>query len=144
MKLLLWTSFVMFLGAFGCGHDDHDHDHGDEADVPAEYAGMTNPLAGDPDAATAGAAIYSERCASCHGDTGSGDGPLAGGLEPPPPDLHEHGLDHEDDYYFWRISEGGNGEPVESQMPAWAGVLTDEEIWQVVTYLHELIGDHAG
>jgi len=28
--------------------------------------------------------LYSENCASCHGVTGAGDGPLAAGMEPPP------------------------------------------------------------
>ncbi|HET7214784.1 MAG TPA: c-type cytochrome, partial [Terriglobia bacterium] len=31
-----------------------------------------NPLANDPDAAAAGAKIYAEHCASCHGDNGEG------------------------------------------------------------------------
>lgn len=36
-----------------------------------------------PDLA-AGAALYRESCASCHGVSGAGDGPLAANMEPPP------------------------------------------------------------
>ncbi|GIV59171.1 MAG: cystathionine gamma-synthase [Rhodothermaceae bacterium] len=36
-----------------------------------------------PDPA-AGAALYAERCAACHGDRGDGNGPAAAGLEPAP------------------------------------------------------------
>ena len=39
-----------------------------------------------PDLARA-AGLYSEHCASCHGATGAGDGPLAKGLQPPPIDF---------------------------------------------------------
>ena len=34
-----------------------------------------------------GAALYSEFCASCHGDSGTGDGPAAAGLSRAPADL---------------------------------------------------------
>jgi mono/diheme cytochrome c family protein len=34
-----------------------------------------------------GARTYSQHCASCHGETGAGDGPKAAGLSPPPTDL---------------------------------------------------------
>lgn len=34
-----------------------------------------------------GAAIYLERCASCHGGSGKGDGPAASALKVAPPDL---------------------------------------------------------
>ncbi len=34
-----------------------------------------------------GAVLYRRYCASCHGDTGRGDGPAAPVLCPPPPDL---------------------------------------------------------
>jgi len=39
-----------------------------------------------------------------------------------------------DDYLFWRISTGKNG----TAMVAWKGVLTDEQIWQVIAYIHTL------
>ena len=34
-----------------------------------------------------GAALYAENCAMCHGPAGRGDGPLAAGQDPAPPDL---------------------------------------------------------
>jgi mono/diheme cytochrome c family protein len=34
-----------------------------------------------------GAALYARYCASCHGVTARGDGPVAGALRAPPPDL---------------------------------------------------------
>lgn len=101
--------------------------------VPADYAGKTNPLGAD--AAAAGQTLYEERCASCHGPSGGGDGPAAAGLDPKPAPLKEVVDTVSDDYLFWRIAEGGTMAPFNSSMPAQKGILTDEQIWQVVTYI---------
>lgn len=42
---------------------------------------------GAPPASGAGARLYATYCASCHGPTGRGDGPVAPALTTPPPDL---------------------------------------------------------
>ncbi|KUK79317.1 MAG: GTPase obg [Microgenomates bacterium 39_7] len=42
----------------------------ESANVPAEYAGKTNPLGAD--AADAGKSVYEVQCSSCHGDGGKG------------------------------------------------------------------------
>jgi mono/diheme cytochrome c family protein len=36
-----------------------------------------------------GAALYRGNCATCHGTTGAGDGPMAAGLPVPPADLRQ-------------------------------------------------------
>jgi high-affinity iron transporter len=36
-----------------------------------------------------GAALYADRCSSCHGERGLGDGPAAKGLTPPPSNFHD-------------------------------------------------------
>ena len=45
-----------------------------------------------------GKAIYKTYCASCHGETGKGDGPAAGVLKPPP-------RDHTDYAYMSKLSD---------------------------------------
>lgn len=100
--------------------------------VPAEYAGMTNPLGSE--AAGDGAAIYKNYCASCHGETGKGDGVAGASLEPKPKDLSELSAIVGDDYLFWRISNGKEG----TAMIGWGGVLDDEQIWQVVSFIRTL------
>jgi mono/diheme cytochrome c family protein len=39
------------------------------------------------EAEVSGRALYADNCAVCHGDTGRGDGPAAGGMTPRPSDL---------------------------------------------------------
>lgn len=105
-------------------------------DVPAPYAGKTNPHSGDAASATAGQVIYDTNCASCHGAGGAGDGVAGTALTPKPADLRD--IPEGDDFIFWRVSEGGAMEPFNSSMPAWKGVLSEDEIWQVVTYIRTL------
>jgi hypothetical protein len=39
-----------------------------------------------------------------------------------------------DDFLFWRIREGKPG----TSMVAWKGILTDEQIWQTVSFIRTL------
>ena len=133
---------LAFLAAAGIGAcDDHGHDDGhdhDQEEVPAPYAGMTNPMDGDSSAAAAGQALYAQHCVKCHGPNGHGNGVEAAGLNPAPPNFHDATLTHPDDYLMWRISEGGSGDPVQSDMPAWKMELSTDQIWQLITYLRNL------
>ncbi|MHB8134295.1 MAG: c-type cytochrome [Anaerolineaceae bacterium] len=109
-----------------------------QSDIPAAYAGKTNPLAADPNAATAGKDIYDTTCAACHGPGGKGDGPAGKSLTPPASDLTKVVATAGDDYLFYRISEGGAMDPYNSSMPAQKNALSEDEIWQVVTYIKTL------
>ena len=103
---------------------------------PAPYAGTKNPFANSDEALEDGEQMYQINCATCHGDTGMGDGPAAGGLDPKPKSLVGAAL--EDDYLFWRIAEGGVMEPFKSVMPAWKNTFSEQQIWQIITYLRSL------
>jgi len=100
--------------------------------VPADFAGKTNPLGAD--AATAGADVFKTNCAACHGETGLGDGPAGAALDPAPKNLAELQAQAGDDYLFWRITTGKEG----TSMVPWKGILTEEQIWQVVAFLRTL------
>lgn len=100
--------------------------------VPAEYAGKTNPFG--PEAADEGAQIFRTNCETCHGPQGHGDGPAGASLDPRPQDLSELQKIAGDDYLFWRIHDGKPG----TSMVAWRGILSEEQIWQVVSFIRTL------
>jgi mono/diheme cytochrome c family protein len=103
--------------------------------APAAFASKTNPLAGNADAAAKGKVTYTNLCISCHGATGLGDGPAGKALNPPAANLTAAVKEADAAYLFWRISEGGAMDPFKSSMPAHKSTLSEEQIWQVVTYI---------
>ena len=102
------------------------------APVPTEFAGATNPFGAE--AAAAGAEIFKSNCELCHGPQGHGDGIAGQSLEPRPKNLANLQATVGDDFLFWRIHEGKSG----TAMVAWNGILTDEEIWQIVSFIRTL------
>jgi mono/diheme cytochrome c family protein len=102
------------------------------ASVPIEFSGKTNPLG--VDAAGKGADVFKTYCGTCHGPQGHGDGLAGESLNPKPKNLAALQVDVGDDYLYWRISTGKEG----TAMIAWKGILTDEQIWQVVAFVRTL------
>jgi len=109
--------------------------------APGEVSGSRNPLS--PDAATlvAGRQLYADNCAACHGVAGKGDGPSAEGLNPRPADFSQHMIPgkHTDGQVFLWIRDGFPN----SAMPAWKDRLSEQQIWQLVTYLRQAFGQAA-
>lgn len=100
--------------------------------VPPDYVGKSNPLGAS--AAVAGAVTFKTDCVQCHGDDGKGDGPASPSLDPRPANLVALGLDVGDDFLYWRINTGVPG----TAMPAWKGILSDRQIWELVAYIRTL------
>src|SRR5262245_23135143 len=126
--VILLLALLLFTA---CGSDESTIPETMET-VPAEYAGQTNPFGAE--AASQGAEVYQTYCASCHGETGKGDGPASASLVPPTRNLTELQQSVGDDYLFWRISEGKSG----TAMVSWRAILTDEQIWQVLSFIRTL------
>lgn len=122
----------MLVACGGSGAPSAPEDNATLAPVPAEYAGLTNPLG--PDAADRGAELFRTNCEMCHGPQGHGDGPAGQSLEPHPRNLAQIQSQAGDDFLFWRIHDGKPG----TSMVAWKGILTDEQIWQVVSFIRTL------
>jgi cbb3-type cytochrome c oxidase subunit III len=87
-----------------------------------------------------GKAVYAAHCVECHGPEGRGDGPAAPVLTPRPRDFSEgrfkirsteSGQLPTDADLVRSVGQGLPG----SAMPAWAAVLPDADIRDVVTYI---------
>src|SRR3972149_4712290 len=135
MKKVPYFVMLSLLLLTACGHGNGSP--GSEpistlAPVPAEYAGKTNPFG--PEAADEGEKIFRTNCETCHGPQGHGDGPAGDSLDPKPKNLAELKKIAADDYLFWRISAGKEG----TSMVAWKGILTEEQIWQVISLIRTL------
>jgi mono/diheme cytochrome c family protein len=80
---------------------------------------------------SAGVAIYQERCASCHGVNGKGDGPVAAALTVSPPDLTTIARRAGGAFPAGRVAQvityGGNMPAHGSQtMPVWGKIFSVE------------------
>ena len=127
--------FADELAAHSADHSPLRHQFVMPEGIPAEYRDAVNPLATTSEALSLGAELYEGHCASCHGARGEGDGPMAEGLDPAPPELISMmGMPMvTDGYLLWCVSDGG-GE-IGTAMPAFIDVLTIEERWQVILFM---------
>jgi len=87
--------------------------------------------------------VYDAHCVECHGEMGRGDGPSAAYVTPRPRDFTsgkykirstESGSVPTDDDLMQSVRQGLYG----TSMPAWARILSDAEIADVVTYIKGL------
>jgi mono/diheme cytochrome c family protein len=95
-----------------------------EADRPA-------PIPADEANLVAGAKVYREHCALCHGGPGEAHrSELAAGMFPRPPKLMPPGKGVTDDPVgetYWKVRNGIRL----TGMPAFEGTLSDTALWQV-------------
>lgn len=97
--------------------------------VPAKDRTRANPLVNDPDAPAAGAKIFAEHCAACHGEDAEGkQGKQVR------PNLHADRIKQATPgELFWVLTNGS----LKNGMPPWSR-LPEPQRWQLVTYLKSL------
>ena len=101
--------------------------------APARAAKKKNPIATDAISLEKGKAVYVKECASCHGDTGKGDGSAVKDLEKKPNDLTlAKTLEQSDGALFWKITEGNK------PMASYDKTLSEEDRWHVINYTRAL------
>ena len=100
--------------------------------VSADLAAMQDQ---DAEMVERGRTVYTEQCASCHGQEGKGDGSAARFLQPKPRDFTAN---------EWQYAEGGTVEAIagvvtngidDTAMTPFADVLTESQINAVATYV---------
>jgi cytochrome c oxidase cbb3-type subunit 3 len=101
-------------------------------------------LAGD---AAAGKTVYTINCLSCHGETGKGDGPVGMVLQPPPRDfsIADFKFDGDGDGKVATdadlaavVAKGAGAFGGNQMMAAWGGMLSEDDIANVVAYIRTL------
>jgi len=95
-----------------------------------------NPIAVSAPNIDAGKHVFGYYCVECHGRDGQNTGvPFAAHLAPPVPSLASPEVQgYTDGQLKWIIDNGISP----SGMPASKGVLSDEEIWQLVLFIRHL------
>ena len=78
-----------------------------------------------------GQRLYEDRCALCHGSAKEKLSPLRERFNPPVPQLIAHVPHDEDAWVFWVTKHGARM----TGMPSWDTILTDDQIWKIVTYV---------
>ena len=94
--------------------------------APKKAAARRNPLEHDPDAVLAGAKLFQQHCAECHGEQAEGS-KKAPTLRAPEIEQATPGT------LFWLLTNG----VVRRGMPVWSK-LPEPQRWQLVSYIQSL------
>ena len=103
--------------------------------VQKDYQGARSTVGTSKETIEAGGKLYAERCASCHGKEGLGDGQAPRSLLPSPALLAfmiQRPISV-DEYLLWSIAEGGK--QFDTEMPAFKDTLAREDIWKIIAYM---------
>jgi len=123
--------FALFIASFLCAAAGAQQPGGNP-----ELKKLKNPVAYSPASVAAGKASFDKFCRFCHGDDAKGNGPLA------PKDSHPSDLT--DDTWTRGSSDGEifgvirDGAAPKFEMKGFKGRLMDQDMWNVVNYLHSL------
>lgn len=98
------------------------------AKAPEKARAKHNPMAFDPEAIAAGANLFDQHCAECHGELGEGSRKGPSLLKEPVQNSTPGAL-------FWLLTNG----VVRRGMPVWSK-LPEPQRWQLVTYIKSVGG----
>jgi mono/diheme cytochrome c family protein len=99
-------------------------------EAPTEASALSNPVGNSAETLAMGKEFYNQRCVDCHGKEGKGNGWLSKGIFKPPTNLASRVVQaNTDGDLFWKITNG------KSPMPANRIRFTDEQRWQIVSYI---------
>jgi mono/diheme cytochrome c family protein len=93
-----------------------------------------NSLTGSEENITAGATLYLNHCAGCHGVPSHPESQFQRSFYPPAPGFFREAPDMDPAETFYVIKRGIRW----TGMPAWSATLTDEQIWQIVAFADNL------
>ena len=101
--------------------------------APSQAKTLKNPERVTPEGLKGAGELFQEKCASCHGATGAGDGAVAKALATRPPDFTDtRRMKRETDGdLYWKMTNG------RGPMPSWRQI-PEKQRWELVNYLRTL------
>ena len=108
--------------------------HAMDASVARAAPKVTNPVAADEASLVAGARLYRDHCTLCHGDPAHAKSLLADSFSPLAPQFMNDMADMPENQNFYILQHGIRW----TAMPSWKNVLTEQQIWQLVTFLSHM------
>lgn len=134
------ASFLISAGIGGVGLSSFTtsnqpvHQHTQDRWVAPVWADtLKSPYHDEPLTLANGEELFGLYCASCHGESGYGDGAAGGALGQKPANFHDSIVKKQTNgALFWKISNG------KGNMPPFQDVFTAEQRWQLVAYLRKL------
>jgi mono/diheme cytochrome c family protein len=108
--------------------------------VPDEARRRANPLTNSDSILQSVRPLYHEKCSSCHGDSGKGDGHDASLYDPAPTNFTDtkRMTALTDGELFYKLSQG------RKPMPSFKKRLTEDQRWRLVLLLRSFAGAPAG
>ena len=101
------------------------------ASIVRHASGETNPISVNEENLKAAVSTYRTTCARCHSTPGGNPSIYGQSFYPPAPQLLGGMSSYSDSELFWTIKHGIRN----TGMPAWGSMLSDDQIWQIVSLL---------
>ena len=105
-----------------------------DASLDRRIPQQKNPIEPTEDNLVAGAKLYLDHCAGCHGVPSNPSSKFAQSFYPTVPEFFADAPDMSENENFYVIQHGVRW----TGMPAWNKTLTDLQIWQIVTFLSHI------
>jgi mono/diheme cytochrome c family protein len=102
-----------------------------DASTDRRAPNVRNPVPPTEENLVAGAKLYLNHCAGCHGLPSNADSQFARSFDPPVPGFFKEAPDMAENQNFYVIEHGIRW----TGMPAWNKTLSDTGAWQIVTFL---------
>ena len=132
LVVLIFSLLVLCLSIFiAC--NETTKKISDEWEAPDDANDLKNPLQNNLLTEHKGKEVYNLYCLSCHGEVGFGDGAAGASFERRPANFHSRRVKSQSDgVLFWKITNG------RTNMPSFKQVLSDEQRWQLVSYIRKI------
>jgi mono/diheme cytochrome c family protein len=101
------------------------------ASIVRHASADTNPISVNEENLKAGVSTYKAMCARCHSTPAGNPSEYGQSFYPPAPQLLGGMSNYTDSQLFWLIKHGIRN----TGMPAWGSMLSDDDIWQIVSLL---------